>query len=59
MYRIKTRLSITYVDGATQVITAPTKYRGYALKKDYEAMPQVEKVEMEVLERTIYKRDGL
>lgn len=59
MYRIKTRLRITYVDGATQTITAPTKYQGYALKKDYEALPQVEKVEIEVLERTIYKRYGL
>lgn len=59
MYRIKTRLRITYVDGATQIITAPTKYQGYALKKDYEAMTQVEKVDIEVLERTIYKRDGL
>lgn len=59
MYRIKTRLRITYKDGATKTLTAPTKYMGYALKKDYEAMPQVEKVDLEVLDRTIYKHDGL
>lgn len=59
MYRIKTKLTVKRKDGSIYHMTRPTKYAGYALKKDLENEPSVEEVTIETLPRTILKRDGL
>ena len=59
MYRIKTKLTVKYKNGETAHMTQPTKYAGYALKKDMENDPTVEEVMIETLPRTLYKPDGL
>lgn len=59
MYRIRTKLTVKYKNGETAYMTQPTRFAGYALKKDLERDPTVEEVTIEVLPRTLKKPDGL
>lgn len=59
MYRIKTKLTVKMKDGSIYHLTQPTKYAGYALKRELERRPDVAEVTMETLSRTTYKPDGL
>ena len=59
MYRIRTKLTVKYKNGETAHMTQPTKYAGYALKKDLERDPDIDEVTIETLPRAIKKPDGL